>query len=193
MADLDADKLTQKLTDIAVRVLEAQNEAAVTSILDLQGEMIERVFLKGEDNSNNQIGQYSTKPLYVSLGSQTSQVRKSSLKPKGKFSSEPEFKNGKKRKSQYFPGGYKEYRETVGRKTDRVNLDLTGALMGSIKPGTTYGNPSLGFTSEDEVKKADGNEKRFGKIIFSPSEQEIEAITDKVFNEVTDAFFSSFE
>lgn len=193
MANLDAEKLKEKLSQIVVNVLEAQEKAVVTGILDLQGDIIERVFQNGQDVDGNQIGNYSTKPLYVSITGQTSQVRKSSLKPRGKNSTDSEFKNGKPRKSQYFPDGYNGYRSTVGRPTDRVNLFLTGSLQGSILPGTTNGNPSLSIATDDELKKADGNEQRFGKVIFAPSEEELNRITTKWQDDTTEAFFDSFE
>lgn len=193
MANLDAEKLKEKLAQIVVNVLEAQEKSVVTGILNLQGDIIERVFQNGLDSDGNQIGNYSTKPIYVSIAEQTSQVRKSGLKPRGKNSTDSEFKNGKPRKSQYFPDGYKGYRSAVGRPVEKVNLFLTGSLQGSILPGTTNGNPALVIATDFELEKADGNEKRFGKVIFSPSEAELNRITDKWADDVTKEFFDSFE
>lgn len=189
MANLDAEKLKEKLAQIVVNVLEAQEKSVVTGILNLQGDIIERVFTNGQDVDGNQIGNYSTKPLYISIAGQTSQVKKSGLKPRGKNFTDSEFKNGKPRKSQYFPDGYKGYRSAVGRTTDKVNLFLTGSLQGSILPGTTNGNPSLSIATDLELKKADGNEVRFGKVIFSPSEAELNRVTDKWAEDTTEAFF----
>lgn len=220
MANLDAEKLKEKLAQIVVNVLEAQEKSVVTGILNLQGDIIERVFTNGQDVDGNQIGNYSTKPIYVSIPETIkkygSQINTGGLKPRGKErgsraaaktnkirkgktkkfkTDDGDFSHTEKRErtSMYMPGGYLEFRNVVKRPTDKVNLFLTGSLQGSILPGTTNGNPSLSIATDFELEKADANEKRFGKIIFSPSEAELNRITDKWADDTTEAFFDSFE
>ena len=193
MATINPERLKANITAIVKNVLEAQSKAVTTAMFDLQADMIQRVFDAGVDSQGAEIGKYSTKPMYYSLSQKNSQMRSSSLKGKGKFSNSPEFANGKKRKSQYFPGGYSEFRSTVGRQNSKVDLRLTGSLLRSIQVGVGSNQVSLGFNNDDEYEKAKGNEERFNKIIFAPSITEIEAIEQKWQDQVENAFFNSFE
>jgi hypothetical protein len=120
-------------------------------------------------------------------------VRKSSIKPKGKNSNEPTFENGKKRKSQYLPGGYSELRKVLGRQNQTVDLALSFALRGSIQVGVQDDKIVMAFNNDKELEKAKGNEKRFGKVIFDASEEEINTLVKKWENDVTEAYFNSFE
>lgn len=103
------------------------------------------------------------------------------------------FKNGKNRKSQYFSDGYKGYRNAVGRKTEKVDLFLTGTLQRSLQTGIRHGTPALELRGELSIEKAEGNEKRFGKQIFSPTEEELDRLVTKWQQDVGTAFLSSFE
>lgn len=193
MATINPERLKANINAIVKNVLEAQAKAVTTAMFDLQADMIVRVFDAGNDVDGSQIGKYSTAPMYYSISQATSQVRSSSLKPRGKFSNKPEFKNGKPRKSQYFPGGYSEFRSTVGRQNAKVDLRLTGSLLASIQVGVGSNQVSLGFNNDDQYEKAKGNEERFNKVIFAPSITEIEAIEQKWQDQVENAFFNSFE
>ncbi len=193
MATINPERLKANINAIVKNVLEAQSKAVTTAMFDLQADMIQRVFDAGNDVDGTGIGKYSTTPMYYSLSQKTSQVRSSSLRPGGKNSTSPEFANGKKRKSQYFPGGYSEFRSAVGRQNAKVDLRLTGSLLRSIQVGIGSNQVSLGFNNDDEFLKAKANEERFNKVIFAPSVTEIEAIEQKWSEQVEDAFFSSFE
>jgi hypothetical protein len=137
--------------------------------------------------------------MYVSPASLPSQVSKSSMKPKGKSAKKGQrkqgfFQNGNPRKSQYFPEGYKEFREVVGRQSGKVDLFLTGSLRGSVQLGSRgQESVTMEFLNEDQVKKADGNEARFGKTIFAVTEQESDIVINRWQDEVSTAFFNSFE
>lgn len=193
MANLNPERLKANLAAAVKRVLETQQRVVVESMLNLQADMIERVFDAGIDANGSKIGSYSTKPIYVSLAGQSSQVRSSSLKGAGKYSRDPKFKNGQPRKSQYFPDGYSGYRAAVGRQNQKVDLRLTGSLLRSIQVGQTQSTVTLGFNNDKEFMKAVGNEERFNKTIFSASEAELSKIEEKWQDEVTNAFYSSFE
>ena len=193
MANLNPERLKANLSAMVKSVLEAQNKVGIVSMLNLQADMIERVFDGGKDVDGTPIGKYSTKPLYVSLKGQTSQYRSSSLKGKGKYSNSSKFENGNPRKSQYFPDGYSGFRAAVGRQNSKVDLRLSGSLLGSIQVGQTQGAITLGFNNDEQFKKAVGNEARFNKTIFSASEPELKSIEDAWEKASTDAFFSSFD
>lgn len=192
MPNLNPDKLREALRTSVIKVLEAGQQSITEGMLLFSADFKQRIFQDGLDADNNQIGNYSTKPIYVSISGNTSQVRKSSLKPKGKFSS-GDFKDGKKRKSQYMPGGYKEYRAVVGRQNSKVDLFLTGSLRGSIQIGQSGGSTTLGFLNDEQLVIAQGNQDRFGKTIFVASDQEVDKIVTDWEDAVTDAFFKSFE
>ena len=189
----NAERLVSTINATVKRVLEAQNKAVVTGMFDLQADLLTRVFTDGVDSNGTAIGNYSTRPMYYSLKNKTSQVRYSSLKASGKFSKKSEFKNGNPRKSQYFAGGYSEFRKTVGRQNSKVDLRLTGSLQLAIQVGVSQDAVTLGFNNEDQFKKAEGNEKRFNKVIFSASEAELDTLEEKWAKEVETAFFESFE
>lgn len=197
MANLNPEELKRKLVSVVQNVLEAQAQAVNEGMIELRAELIDRIFQHGLDADNSPIGGYSTKPIYVSV-SQTSQIRGSSLKPSGKGSKKgqrgkAQFKNGKPRKSQYMPGGYKEFRNVVGRQNSKVDLFLTGSMRGNIVNGTRQNGVTLEFLNDEQVQKARGNEKRFSKTIFAPTEQELEIVVKKWEDDVTNAFFKSFE
>lgn len=208
MATLNPDRLKENLTKAVLASLKAQQEVVVTGLLDMQADMINRVFKDGLTSDESNIGKYSTEPIYVSIASVNSQVRASSLKPRGKQKGSRAAAtkrtklvtnkfNGRKipqeRSSMYLAGGYFEFRAVVGRQNDKVDLALTFALRNSIQVGTTENGATLAFNNENELKKAEGNEKRFGKIIFDASEMEIQRLIDKFENEVSDAFFNSLD
>lgn len=187
------EKLKANLTQMVKRVLETQNRVVTESMFELQADYINRIFKDGEDSDGNAIGTYSTKPMYYSIAGSSSQMRSSSLRPRGKNSNKAKFNNGNPRKSQYFPDGYNGFRAAVGRQNTKVDLALTFSLRGSIQVGETQNTVTLGFNSDKELKKAAGNETRYNKTIFSVSEAEVNTVVEKWRNEVENAFFDSFE
>ena len=192
MATINPEKLKETISEAIIRSLEAQQSSLFLGMNNLRADMLKRIFDSGIASDGVKIGSYSTKQIYVSTKG-TSQVRSSSLRPKGKNSNEPKFENGKDRKSQYFGGGYKEYRSTVGRQSEKVDLRLTGSLQLSIQLGNTDNGQVIAFNNDEQLKKAAGNEKRFGKVIFDPSREEIDNLTELWEKETTEAFFKAFE
>jgi hypothetical protein len=184
------DKFIKQVQESTIRVLEVQQNSISVGLFDLQADLLQRIFKDGLDSDGQAIGSYSTKPFYASKGN--SQVRSSSIKPKGK-NGQVKFANGKTRKTQYMAGGYKEYRSVVGRQNTKVDLALTFALRGSIQVGTTANGSTLSFNNDKELKKAEGNEKRFNKTIFDATKLELDTFVDNYQREVEEAFFSAFK
>lgn len=132
-----------------------------------------RIFEDGTATNGTPIGKYSTKPIYMpnALGLPRIQLR-------GKTGNKTKVVN-------YYPGGYKEYRADVGRQNSRVDLNLTSSMFGAYQAGkNVFGESVIGFVSEDEAKKMEGNEKRFLKTIAVPSQQEKQAGYDATFFEL---------
>lgn len=166
-----------------IKITETKIQAIIVSAMNEGLAMFKkRVFLEGKDASGQNIGKYNTAPIYVPLkpqgkgyaGPAGSQVTNKGMKPRGKkpggsgtgYVYGPH-KNGKPRESMYFEDGYKEYRETVKRKTDKVNLELTGDLNFNCRIGLRSGKGVVAeIVGELPNIKAAGNEKRFGKTIF---------------------------
>lgn len=92
---------------------------------------VERIFVRGENQNNQKIGQYSEKPLYVSMVDKTKSPKK--LQPQGKTGKKV-FKSGKPHTSRYFTS-YKDFKNQIGRRSDFVNLTLFGNLKSNFANG----------------------------------------------------------
>lgn len=169
--------VTEKLQDPLAK---ATREAAFTAI----GLYKRRIFASGSTRDGSRIGSYSSRPTYVSIAkskrSTGSQVDNSKLKPRGKNSNSPKFKNGKPRKSRYFPGGYKEYRQDLGRQSAKKDFFLTGELERSIQVGKNGKSVVIGFLKDEKYELASNLEKQSGKAVFTFSDQEVEKALDLV-------------
>lgn len=158
----------------------------------LIGDMIHRIHYEGKDGTGNAIGQYSRKPIYVSLDAfvrkkgkvATRTVngktikRQQTLRGKGKNSSNPEFANGKPRKSRYFETGYLEYHDEMGNGT-KVNLTLSGQLSNDLQVAPKGENFGLGF-SQYGMKIYPGLEGHFQTTIWMPTEGEKERVLNAI-------------
>jgi len=166
------------------------------SVLALQSE---RIFTKGQ-NSDGTTHQYnSTDPLYVNPD--TSPGKK--FKPRGKAKAEGEKGATKKqanikfggrgfskdkpskietdRKTKWFPS-YKAYREEIGFKTDKVNLQLSGELKSDFEnPKGKEPTPTkvdvheyiIQLTKPLSTKKVEKFNEKYGNV-FGLSKFEIE-------------------
>lgn len=186
------EQIVKQITEGIVEVIKAREVAAISGMNNLKADTVKRIFLRGEAIDGSAIGSYSKEPIYVSV-KKNSQVRSSSLKPRGKNSTDAKFKNGKERKSQYFPDGYSGYRAQVGRESEKVNLNLTGQTQQELgSPTVRNGLPSIEFVNDKTVEIAAGNEEHFGKTIFAVLEQEIDTFVENVLDAQEQAFFKSF-
>lgn len=141
------------------------------AVFDSHRLMGKRIFVNGEGSDDTKIGNYNaTNPLYVN--------------PKNsprKFNT-GKFENGKPRKTKKF-SSYKSFRTAVGRQTNVVNLNLFGILQNDFITGLkkvdniTYESV---LKQGANVKKARGQEKHWGKKIFSLSKHERESFYETV-------------
>lgn len=131
--------------------------------------MVERIFEKGKNAQDEEIGKYNTtNSLYVNPKNAPK-----NFPPKGK-NDDTKFSDGKPHKTAYFDS-YKSYREAVGRNTDKVNLVMFGNLQSDFgkgvvkKDGVTWIST---VTREGHIKIIEGQEKRFGNIFrLTPKER----------------------
>lgn len=154
-----SDSLKKKLITIADK-----DKVLRTVATTMCGNLVVRIHENGENALEGNIGRYSTKPIYVSpkssprsFGANTGKGGKST------------FKNGNKHKSRYFAGGYKDFRNKIGRRIDVVNLSLSGQMqndfsVGIKNPIKTSAGWGLGFKNPLNAEKAEGLEKKYAPI-----------------------------
>jgi len=121
-----------------------------------------------EQNADNKplVSKYSTKPMYMSA--QTSAPK--TFKPIGK-TGKTEFKaSGKPHKTIYFPGGYKQFKETIKRPMFEVFGRMFSDFQNSLqRQGEYY---ITGLKDKFNGKKAKGLIERFGKASFELTKEE---------------------
>lgn len=139
------------------------------AVIATYGETVDRIFKDGKASDGTTIGDYSTEPIYVNPDKSPRKFT-----PLGK-NKKSKFKNGKKKKTRYFPTGYAGFRKKAGRNSPTVNLLLTGNLRASFQL-QSKGKPPFKaeFLSELSAEIADGNEERFDKKIFEMTDEEVE-------------------
>lgn len=131
--------------------------AAVNSVLVKQKT---RIFQSGLDANNGKIGQYSTKPTYISVKRQA--------------------KNTGKTK---FPGGYREYKTLLGKGGGPiVNLRDTDQMMFDLGTSVGKNEYAIGFSNQFNADKSNWMEDKFKKQIFISSQEE-----DEIFVKVLEA------
>jgi hypothetical protein len=122
----------------------------------------QRIFVGGKDGNDSQIGTYSTKPISISKKNQARNT-------------------GKTR----FPGGYAEYKTSIGKNPGYVNLQNTSQMFMDYSfhvLGTDqYG---LGFHNEENFKKSQWMEEKYNKDIFHQSEKEGRILTQVIESEI---------
>jgi len=133
-----------------------------------------RVYRDGIAQNGSPIGRYSTKEGYFT----TSLPGLPKIAPKSKV-------GRKGNKTFYSKTGYKGYREAVGRQSETVDLNLTGATFQATGVGQGQGGKiAFGIKNRRAAEIMDSNEQRFGKIIASPNQTEVESAHDDVREEL---------
>lgn len=159
------------------RIIE-KDEPLRIAARDTMAKQATRIFVEGKNSNEVKIGDYNaTDEIYVNPN--TSAGKKFS--PAGKAGKE---RNITDRKTKWFES-YKDYREEIGRKTDKVDLFLSGDLKsdfgnsgakepnGKVKPRQNNVHEYVsGFSRETNALKAEGMEDHFEAPIFTPSASE---------------------
>lgn len=141
-----------------------------------------RVHQQGLAADGSRVGAYSTKPMYVP-------VSKGGGAPVGKTGIAV-FKTGKRKgqlhKSRYYPGGYAQYRASIGATESLV---LTGTLRNGFGLAPTTNGFMLGWTDVKLQQRVAALESKYGKPIwaFGPAEKSKALLIAKNF--VSSAFY----
>lgn len=145
------------------------------ALLSLFADYHSRIFEEGKASDGGTIGKYSTDPIYVnpadsprSFGANIGKTGKS------------KFADGKPHQTRYFPGGYEQFRDKIGRPTNVVNLQLTEDLKRNTLPELNEGRYVFGFGHDFANDKATGNEAHFKKQIFDLTIKEMDSIDKKI-------------
>lgn len=112
-----------------------------------------RIFNEGLDANGAKIGTYSTVPISI-----------------------PKRKQARDTGKTKFPGGYAEYKTSIGKNPGYVNLQNFGHMMadyGLIQSGMEYG---LGFQNQENYDKSIAVQDHFDKTIFAHSNEEVELL-----------------
>lgn len=177
---MTSNRVTTFLEQSIQKAIDKTTADQLVELNAMRGVMIRRVFLRGQNSAGQSIGSYSTEPILVG-GKSFSNLKgqaKSSKAINKIFATKAA---RKKQKWVHVKGknlvvleqGYKEYRELLGRKTDKVNLDLTGDLRGSLIVGKTKsGTLALGIRDLKNKKKRQNIELKYGRV-FTPTDQEL--------------------
>jgi len=181
------DEYIQKLDKIADQaVISAALTKAVSSI---HARISKRIFTDGKKTDGSNIGQYDTKnEIYVNP--KTAVRLKGVNPPQGKHGDQA-FGNGKPHKTRYFPN-YKEFRQAVDRRTDKVNINLTGDLKSDFDSGLIKVSDleyHIVLKRDINSDKAHGNEDHFGGLIFKMSKAEKDSV-NKIFGQELKVLFN---
>lgn len=142
---------------------------ATTSLAQIR----KRIHEQGKASDDTDIGQYSIKPLYISIRENPG---RSFGRPTGK-TGRSVFTSGKKEgqlhTSKYFEGGYEGFKNAIGRnQLGKVNLFLSGTLANQFTIIATSKGYGLGWPSKDKLDIAKGLEKKYKKKIYALSKDE---------------------
>lgn len=184
---------SEKISELEKVIVESMPLAKEVALNTLLGAFSTRIFQHGKATDNSKIGEYSTKPMLIGgKGWRTAGAAAAFFKEKQEWRKV----NTKKGKQSLalIEGGYKEFRQLNSLQTDHVDLEFKSDLKFSIIVGDFNGEKVLGFNSEIQHLKSQGLEKHFKKVIFEPTQEEIEiaqeAYLDYIREQVQETFNS---
>lgn len=146
----------------------ALREVATT----MRAEMSVRIHSEGKNANDSDIGQYSTKPIYVSAKSNPG---RSFGRPVGKTGKSKFQSTGLDHTSRYFEGGYNEFKTAIGRnQLGKVNLSLSGQLSNQFSVIPTSEGYGVGWADTEKRERADHLENKYGKVWgLTPEEKKL--------------------
>lgn len=187
-----------------------QNDLAEYTILPAAAELLiaikQRIVNDGKNTADGNIGDYSTKPMYVekeqfakpgafnpqgknnvmgltmgdrlvpSVRLKQTGIRRNPVKYKRYTITKP---NLQQRISMYLPEGYKQLRDIQALRTDIMNFKYRGDLINSYKLQKVSQSVLLGLTDPLSAKKREKLEARFGPVFYATG-NEIANYTERV-------------
>jgi hypothetical protein len=169
--------------DAAIKKLESGDliQAAVSSA---HAEMAVRIFEEGKRGTGAKIGKYNTTtPLYISPISSP----KKKITLRGKYG-KTKFKNGKPHVTGYFKS-YASFRNTIGRQTAFVDLNLSGEMQRDFAGSLTKLGPwryQSGFKRNENTLKFQGLYLKYGADVFKTSKEEKDLLTKSIYRSLVD-------
>lgn len=157
------------------------------SVYNVVAAQAKRIFEDGKKSDGTLIGKYDTKsPLYANPVNYKGGNKFRPLKGK---TGKSKFKNGTQHKTRYFKN-YKELRNTLGRRIDKVNLQLNYDLFSDFANSSKGNAPkritpkkvnnfeyTMGFSRNINALKREGLEDKYG-VIFNTTKQEKKLFVD---------------
>lgn len=180
MPELSLDQFNIKLTNFANKIIDA-NLPLEKAVLDIAPKIADRIFNQGKKTDESQIGQYDTTlEMYINPDAAP---RAGANKAKGIQGLKPT--TGKTGKHIFESTGlphkttwvanYKDLRNRIGRRIDTVNLNYSNDLESDFKTRNPVKISNheyvISLKRPLNIKKVEGNEKRFGRT-FAVSQKE---------------------
>lgn len=164
MADLTPKQWKEKMQRFLREV--ARGKFVEQAARDVMTVTDQRIFSQGKKTSGGKIGSYSLKPIYISPDAAPRAVRNVG-------------KTGKRIKSGYYAGGYKQFRQQQGREAGFVNLRLSGEMRNDMANSTGAPKPEkltplsyrVTISKPVNIAKRKGLEKKYGTV-FDLTRQE---------------------
>jgi hypothetical protein len=158
---------------------------ATTSLAQIR----RRIHEEGKASDGNDIGQYSNKPLYVSIKANPGRSFGAPTGKTGRSVFASGAKEGQSHTSKYFGAGYDEFKTSIGRnQLKKVNLFLSGTLANQFLVIDTANGYGLGWQNAEKFEIAKGMEKKYGKKIYALTEDEKKLATEVAVNYLFDVF-----
>lgn len=144
-----------ELVNLVVRVNRAirSDRSLRIAVSTALSEQKPRIFEKGLDENNAQIGTYGTNPISIARSKQARNTGRT-----------------------YFPGGYSEYKSAVGKNPGFVILRNTDQMMqdyGIVGQGNELG---AGFQNPHNYEKSQWMMDKYNKNIFFHSQAEVDVL-----------------
>lgn len=163
--------------------------------IEVHRTMGERIFLKGEAANESLIGHYNTTtPIYVNPKNSPRKFPTGGKTGNRRAVKGQKTASGRQKKTAHktaFFYSYRDFRQTIGRPVDKVNLDLSGRLRSEFVSGIRKVNDREYVSylrTRQSIGKARGAERHFGKRIFALTAEE-RALFVKVLQEETRRVF----
>lgn len=154
--------------DRLIQSLQTENKPFKVAVQTTHALRMTRIFDKGQTSSGGQIGQYSTKPLYVN-------PKKVGFSFQGQGKNQARRSKDSPRKTKYFAEGYKGLRQFVKRPVAFINLGLTYDMRFDLSNSRSLNRVGLPdklspseyverFKRPHNAEKFAGQEKKRGNI-----------------------------